>query len=110
MKFITLIAAAFLPLAAIAAPFADGETDVFIPKDGGAEILSDISVDDSNGAEIFSRAAQNCKIIGDSATVNCRSGASTSSDAVYTVRKGSTYRFTCVKTGECVTIGGSTNW
>jgi uncharacterized protein YgiM (DUF1202 family) len=104
MKFITLIAAAFLPLATLAAPFADGETDAFILKD------RDISVDDSNGAGIFSRAAQNCKIIGDSATVNCRSGASTSSDAVYTVRKGDTYKFTCVKTGECVTIGGKTNW
>ena len=89
MKFITLIAAAFIPHAVLAAPFADAQA--------------------GNGAELFSRAAQNCKIVGDSAEVNCRSGASTSSDAVYTVDKGSTYKFTCVKTGECVTIGGKTN-
>lgn len=53
---------------------------------------------------------QHCKIIGGSTKVNCRSKATTNSGVRTTLRKGTTYDFWCVRSGQCVTINGFRNW
>jgi len=57
----------------------------------------------------FSRP-QTCAITGGSSSVNCRANARTSSRVVRSLKKGSTWNFWCVRSGECVTIKGKRNW
>lgn len=56
------------------------------------------------------RANQRCTIVGNADEVHCRSGPGTSYSSKVTLPKGSRYLFSCVKTGECVTINGAKNW
>ncbi|KAL6849675.1 hypothetical protein ACO1O0_009218 [Amphichorda felina] len=101
MMVLSLLAAALLPFYATAIPVA--------PEDGGPELVP-MSVDANSGAEIFKRATRDCAIIGGSAQVNCRAGPGTSYKVNDIVYRGTYYVFTCVKSGECVTINGSKNW
>ncbi len=50
-----------------------------------------------------------CQTVGAS-VVNCRAGPGTNYKVVLTVEKGTLGFFDSVKSGECVTVGGSTNW
>ncbi|KAK0654872.1 hypothetical protein B0T16DRAFT_450626 [Cercophora newfieldiana] len=64
------------------------------------------------GAEVDTRAIsrpQHCAIVGNSATVKCRTGPATKYDVKTTLRKGTAYDFWCVFKKECITINGSTN-
>lgn len=90
MKFTILLVAALASLGRSAGPVAKPkEVDthrVFTQRDGNA-----------------------CKIV-NGKTVNCRAGPGMQYDAVATVSEGSLWFFTCVKSGECITIDGNVNW
>lgn len=106
MKFVSLLVASLLPIVLMAAPVDDGG-DVSME---GAEPAPGTTAARDVDDEIFKRATRVCTIVGGSATVNCRSGPGTQYGVTDTVYRGSDYYFTCVKTGECIIIGGNQNW
>jgi hypothetical protein len=99
LKF--FLAGALLPLGLMANPAAEAEAAAADVMLGGAgEALE---------ARAFSRPQQ-CTIVGGSSTVNCRRGSGTKWSVTRKLRRGTTYRFWCVKSGECVTVNGKRNW
>lgn len=94
MKFSAIIAASFLALGTAANPIAE---------------LSDLEPRNATD-EVFDKrvGGAGCRII--NADVNCRSGPGTQYRVIATAKKGVLYFFTCVKSGECINIGGSVNW
>ncbi|KAH6854051.1 hypothetical protein B0I37DRAFT_441112 [Chaetomium sp. MPI-CAGE-AT-0009] len=117
MKFFSLLAAALLPTGLLAAPVADDkltaiEAEAHAAAEARAAVEAREAADVSRNEPAFSldkREIQVCEIIGGSSRVNCRSGPNTSSGVVRTLPRGETYAFSCVRTGECVNIGGATN-
>ncbi|KAH6983900.1 hypothetical protein EDB80DRAFT_247824 [Ilyonectria destructans] len=105
MKFVPLLVASLLPVGLMAAPVDDGG-DVSME---GAEPAPGTTAARDVGDEILKRSTRVCTIVGGSATVNCRSGPGTQYGVTDTVYRGSDYVFTCVKTGECIIIGGNQN-
>ncbi|KAK4125408.1 hypothetical protein N657DRAFT_678538 [Parathielavia appendiculata] len=102
MKLISLLTAAFLPMGLLAAPVAeDGVADI------EAREPADVSTNEP-APGLSQRESRGCTIVGAN-NVKCRAGASTSSKVVYTFDKGDRFVFSCVKTGECVTINGAVN-
>lgn len=118
MKFFSLLAAALLPTGLLAAPAGDGkltaiEIEAHAAADARAAVEAREAANVSPNEPAFSldkREVQVCEIVGGSSKVNCRSGPRTSASVVRTLTKGQTYAFSCVKTGECVVIGGASNW
>jgi uncharacterized membrane protein len=116
MKFINIIIAALLPLSALAAPAPVAEPDAAPAPSPEKTYAIPIAVADDTTTpaikerDLFTRSTQICQIIGSSSRVNCRAGPSTSSDITHYVYLGSYYKFTCYKSGTCVTLGGTTNW
>jgi uncharacterized membrane protein len=119
MKFFSLLAAALLPTGLLAAPATDGklaaiETEAHAAAEARAVVKArEAAADVSPNEPAFSldkRAVQVCEIVGGASQVNCRSGPGTSYSVVRTLPRGNTYAFSCVQTGECVKIGGATNW
>ncbi|KAL3963429.1 hypothetical protein ACCO45_000433 [Purpureocillium lilacinum] len=88
-----IIAASFLALGTAANPIAE---------------LSDLEPRNATD-EVFDKrvGGAGCRII--NADVNCRSGPGTQYRVIATAKKGVLYFFTCVKSGECINIGGSVN-
>ncbi|KAL2864116.1 uncharacterized protein BJX67DRAFT_228784 [Aspergillus lucknowensis] len=93
MQLSSLLVGAFFALGLHAAPIADspGQTEV------------------SDGTEIFKRSGQSCRVLADE--VNCRSGPGTNYKRVVGLSSSWTrgYYFTCVKSGECITLNGAVN-
>ncbi|KAH6624070.1 hypothetical protein B0J18DRAFT_427191 [Chaetomium sp. MPI-SDFR-AT-0129] len=52
---------------------------------------------------------QHCTIVGGSTYVNCRRGPNTKYAVKLSMRKGNTYDFWCVYSGQCITINGFRN-
>ncbi len=95
MKLVTLLLASLAPITLSASPIA-ATADV-TPRDAGDDLLA-------------KRAAGICRIVNVSSTVNCRSGPGTQYAVVTTFKKGQLLYFPCLKSGECITINGATNW
>lgn len=118
MKFFSFLAAALLPTGLLAAPVADDKlTSIEIEAHAAAEARDAVEAREAADVSINKpafgldkRAIQVCEIIGGSSRVNCRSGPNTSSSVVRTLTRGETYAFSCVRSGECVVIGGASNW
>ncbi|KAJ5891641.1 uncharacterized protein N7473_007869 [Penicillium subrubescens] len=62
-----------------------------------------------DGKKLFERSGQLCRVL--SEHVNCRSGPGTNYDIKVGLSSSWTrgYYFTCVKSGECVTLNGAVN-
>lgn len=94
MHLSSLLVGAIFALGLHAAPVADDA--------GQSEAL--------DGKTIFGRSGQLCRVL--SEHVNCRYGPGTN----YGVKVGLSsswtrgYYFTCVKSGECITLSGAVNW
>lgn len=99
MKFIAVLVAALLPLAALAAPAADANPAAV--SEANAEPMPE-PVD---SRDVLKRTTQYCYIIGNDGTVACRSGPGTNYSVVTRVTPGNGYSFTCYKTG--TVIGGN---
>ncbi|KAF9884411.1 hypothetical protein FE257_001811 [Aspergillus nanangensis] len=97
MQFSPFLIGALFAIGLHAAPVADNNNNA-----GQSEVL--------DGRKIFARAGQLCRIVGTN-TVNCRTGPGTSYKSQESLTKEWTrgYYFTCVKSGECVTINGAVN-
>lgn len=113
MKFMNLVTAGLLPIMALAIPLADaspvavGEANPAPAPD--AILVAEPDVPPSSpvdARDLFKRATQYCKIIGNDGPVNCRSGPGTSYPVQYTFAPGGSYYFTCYKTG--TNVGGNT--
>jgi len=106
MKFITVLVAALLPLAALAAPVADAEP-VAEPMPEPVEVaepdVPGTSAVDSR--DVLKRATEYCYIIGNDGNVACRSGPGTGYPVVVRMVPGNGYYFTCYKTG--TVVGGN---
>jgi uncharacterized protein YgiM (DUF1202 family) len=102
MKLTSLLTVALLPTGLMAAPVAEESADLVSRES------VDVSVNESAG-DIFKRGDKFCTIVGAS-RVNCRSGPGTNYRVVTTFDKGLQPIFRCVKSGECINIGGSVNW
>jgi hypothetical protein len=50
-----------------------------------------------------------CKIAGVD-VVNCRAGPGTDYKVLHTFKMGISPIFSCVKSGECITVNGAVNW
>lgn len=95
MKLITLLVTS-LAAVGLASPVAVPEADDISPRD--------------DGHGLFARGSpQVCRVV-NASVVNCRLGAGTNYRVVATVKKGDLFVFECVVKGQCVTVGGSTNW
>ena len=94
MQLFSLLAIALFSLGLHAAPVADdtAQSDVI------------------DGKKIFARSGQLCRVL--SEHVNCRYGPGTNYDVKVGLSSSWTrgYYFTCVKSGECVTLNGAVNW
>jgi hypothetical protein len=119
MKFLTLAAAALLPTGLLAAPAAQENTLAAIEVEARAAAQAGATVEAREAAEVSpnepalgldKREIQVCEIVGGASRVNCRARPNTSSSVVRTLPRGETFAFSCVKTGECVVIGGAENW
>ncbi len=102
MKLISLLTAALLPGGLMAAPVAEETADVV------ARESDDVSPN-PHASGLSSRTDGMCQIVG-ADVVNCRAGPGTNYKIVVQLKRGVWPFFTCVKSGECITIGGSTNW
>lgn len=109
----TVVAAGLLPMIAVAVPVADaspvavGEANSVSASD--AVLVAEPDVPPSSpvdARDLFKRATQYCKIIGNDGPVNCRSGPGTSYPVQYTFAPGNSYYFTCYKSG--TNVGGNT--
>jgi uncharacterized protein YgiM (DUF1202 family) len=102
MKLNSLLTAALLPIGLMAAPIAEEAADVV------AREPVDVSANEPAGS-LIDRSSTMCKIVGAS-VVNCRSGPGTGYRVVTTLKRGEYGVFSCVKSGQCITVGGSVNW
>jgi uncharacterized membrane protein len=102
MKLTSLLTVALLPTGLLAAPVAGEIADVV------AREPINVSVNEPAG-DLFKRGDKFCTIVGAS-RVNCCSGPGTNYRVVTTFDKGLQPIFRCVKSGECINIGGSVNW
>jgi uncharacterized protein YraI len=50
-----------------------------------------------------------CKIVG-ADVVSCRAGPGTNYNVAQTFQRGVRPIFSCVKSGECITVNGAVNW
>ena len=103
MKLISLLTSALLPVGLMAAPVAEETAEVV------ARESDDVSPNPHANGLSSRQSYQACAAVGASA-VNCRAGPGTNYKVVTTVKKGEVGFFSCVKSGECITVGGSTNW
>jgi hypothetical protein len=96
MQLPSLLVGALLALGIHAAPVTDG-TDQSPASDGNSLFQRD--------------SGQLCRILY-STHVNCRTGPGTNYRSVVGLNKEWTrgYWFTCVKSGECITLNGAVNW
>ena len=94
MQISSLLVSAIFALGLQAAPVADDA--------GQSEAL--------DGKTIFRRSGQLCRVL--SEHVNCRYGPGTNYDVKVGLSSSWTrgYYFTCVKSGECITLNGAVNW
>lgn len=95
MKLTTLLVTS-LAAFGLASPVAIADADSITPRDTGNDLLT-------------KRDPQICRIV-NASTVNCRKGPGTNYGVVTTVKKGQLFLFMCLVSGECVTVGGATNW
>jgi uncharacterized protein YraI len=110
MKFFFLLATALLPTGLLAAPAAgDKATTIEAEAHAAAEARAAIEAREAVSS-LENRAVQACEIVGGASRVNCRSGPGTNYGVVRSLPRGEIYGFSCVKSGECVVIGGATNW
>jgi uncharacterized protein YraI len=100
MKVTSLLTAALLPMGLMGAPIADEAADVV------ARESVDVS---ANEPAVGLLAATWCSTVGAS-EIKCRAGPGTNYQVETTISKGRMGVYTCVKTGECVNIGGKINW
>ncbi|KAJ6071004.1 hypothetical protein N7467_012323 [Penicillium canescens] len=99
MKFQVTLAAAFLPLVALAVPTAEAQPAEPVPAEQVPRSLDEVS----------KRSSIGCKIVNSSSDkVNCRSGPGTSYPVVAYVFPGTTYTFNCYKSGDC--YEGNCTW
>ncbi|KAL1864071.1 hypothetical protein VTK73DRAFT_6161 [Phialemonium thermophilum] len=98
MKLPSLLAVALLPFGLLAAPTAEA-ADLEIRQEAVARAA---------GAGLFERD-RTCRLEGDAKSVNCRAGPGTKYKVVTTLGMWSEWVFDCVKSGECVNIGGKVN-
>lgn len=99
MKLTSLLVSAVLAFGVSAAPVADAAAEHEISE------VRDVA------DELFARSGQLCRIVGTS-TVNCRTGPGTNYKSTGRLSSSWTrgYYFTCVKSGQCITLNGATNW
>lgn len=99
MKLTSLLAGALLVCGLNAAPVADVADGVEMSE------ARDVA------GELFARSGQLCRIVG-TKTVNCRTGPGTNYKSKVSLASSWTrgYYFTCVKSGQCITINGAKNW
>ncbi|KAL6858260.1 hypothetical protein ACO1O0_005720 [Amphichorda felina] len=98
MKLTSLLAGALLVCGLNAAPVADVADGVEMSE------ARDVA------GELFARSGQLCRIVG-TKTVNCRTGPGTNYKSKVSLASSWTrgYYFTCVKSGQCITINGAKN-
>ncbi|KAJ5142776.1 uncharacterized protein N7515_001563 [Penicillium bovifimosum] len=62
-----------------------------------------------DGNVIFKRSGQLCRVLADE--VNCRTGPGTNYKSIVRISNSWTrgYYFTCVKSGQCITLNGAVN-
>lgn len=97
MQLTSLFIATLLPVGLLAAPTVDGTDNSHMlrsPADARSPLEPRYKM---------------CAIVG-ATDVNCRSGPGTNYKSQFTVPRGNKYAFTCVKSGQCITINGATNW
>jgi uncharacterized protein YgiM (DUF1202 family) len=94
MKLTTLLFASLAPLGLRASPITD--TTRVTPRDADNDLLT-------------KRVAGSCRIV-NASSVNCRSGPGTQYPVVTSFKKDQLLFFICVQSGECITVGGATNW
>lgn len=94
MQLTSILVSALFAFGLHAAPVAD---------DAGQSMVID-------GRKIFKRSGQLCRVL--SEHVNCRSGPVTKYPSTVQLSDSWTrgYYFTCVKSGECITLNGAVNW
>jgi hypothetical protein len=97
MQLSSFFIAAFLPVGLLAAPAADGTDNSHMYRSPAV------------APSPLEPRYQMCAIVG-ATDVHCRTGPGTNYKSAFTVPKGNKYAFTCVKTGQCLTINGATNW
>jgi hypothetical protein len=95
MKFLSAILIAITATATFASPVGE-------QSNAEARGLSSL--------ELEARADRRCSIVGSSANVNCRYLPNTSEEPKRTLPLGSTWTFVCYRSGQCITLNGSTNW
>lgn len=96
MHLTSLLIGALLALATNAAPVTDSPGQSEVPDE----------------SELFQRdSGQLCRILY-TTHANCRTGPGTNYKSVLGLNKEWTrgYWFTCVKSGECITLNGAVNW
>ncbi|KAK4032787.1 hypothetical protein C8A01DRAFT_40762 [Parachaetomium inaequale] len=93
MKLTTLLPAALLPLSVLAAPVSEEPAAEGLAARDALDVLA-------------KRRDVQCGIYGD---VNCRTGPGTGYKSVHVIPNGAIFTFTCVKSGECITVGGIVN-
>lgn len=109
----TFLALALLPMIALATPIADA-SPIAAGEADAAPIAQTIEVAEPDvpptspvdARDLFKRATQYCRIIGNDGPVNCRSGPGTNYPVRYTMAVGNGYYFTCYKRG--TNVGGNT--
>ena len=102
MKLTSLLTTALLPIGLMGAPIAEEAAGIV------AREFVDVSANEPAGI-LFKRTSVWCSIVGAS-EVKCRAGPGTNYQVETTISKGRMGVYTCVKTGECVNIGGKVNW
>ncbi len=103
MKLTSFLTAALLPMGLTAAPTPDEAAKVDARESVG------FSANKPAAGGLVGRADQFCATV-NADKVNCRAGPGTNYKVVVTIDRGVYGYFTCVKSGECITVGGSTNW
>ncbi|KAL3479226.1 hypothetical protein BJX99DRAFT_255752 [Aspergillus californicus] len=104
MKFqLSTLTMFLLPLTALAIPTAEPAAEaIAVPLEIETRDISPEAL----GLE--KRANTVCKIVNTSGTVNCRTGPGFDYAAAFTVNAGSSYTFSCYKSGDC--YSGNCTW
>ncbi|KAL2131492.1 hypothetical protein VTI74DRAFT_4957 [Chaetomium olivicolor] len=103
MKVTTLLTGALLSLGLLAAP---------ITEESALEVVSreaEVTANKHQAGELFKRKDVTCQLQGGAKEVNCRAGPGTNYKVVEQLGMWSSWVFSCVKSGECVNIGGKIN-